>query len=379
MKGVGVTPLEDRPAPSASPARRVLVLSDAQSDRNGVGSYYSDLAAHLGGKGQSTELICPGLADRRWDGLVRFPLPGDSTQRVVFPPAARILRHARKLRPDVIISATPGPYGLLGPALARRYGARLVVGFHTSFQRVTGLYWNRLFNSVTQWYFDACDRLLFKTAKVVVANSEDMAQLARSLGASDVRVIGTPLPLAYLSEPPQLKRDGPLDVLFAGRLAAEKNVLSVVDAAAACPHMRFRIAGDGPLARTVARRADELPNLDYLGWLGRDQLCRLLDTTDLLVLPSHVEAFGTAALEGMARGRNVLVSESCGILEWPDLERGLFRMSTSEDVASALNRIESLDPALRLEKARIARKAALDLHEATLGTWLDLLHVSDGD
>lgn len=39
--------------------------------------------------------------------------------------------------------------------------------------------------------------------------------------------------------------------------------------------------------------------------VGREHLCRVLDRSDLLVLPSHVEAFGTAALEGMARGRNL--------------------------------------------------------------------------
>jgi hypothetical protein len=39
----------------------------------------------------------------------------------------------------------------------------------------------------------------------------------------------------------------------------------------------------------------------------------------------------------------------------------------------------SLDPALRQEKARIARKAALELHNATLSDWLDLLHVDSDD
>jgi glycosyltransferase involved in cell wall biosynthesis len=240
------------------------------------------------------------------------------------------------------------------------------------------MYWNRLFNALTHWYFGACDRLLFKTAEVVVANSDDMARLARRLGAGKVQLIGTPLATDYLREPPAMPRDDPFEVVFAGRLAVEKNVLSLVDAAAVCPQIRFRIAGHGPLTRVITQRAGELPNLEYLGWLSRGQLCRVLDRANLLVLPSHVEAFGTAALEGMARARNVLVSGNCGILEWPSLKRGLFRLLPDEDIVSALQRIAGLDPALRQVKARIARRAALDLHAQTLRTWLNLLH-GNGD
>jgi glycosyltransferase involved in cell wall biosynthesis len=103
----------------------------------------------------------------------------------------------------------------------------------------------------------------------------------------------------------------------------------------------------------------------------------LLDSADLLVLPSHVEAFGTVALEGMARARNVLVSAHCGILEWPRLKRGLFQVLEGEDLADALQRIADLDIAFRQEKARSARKAALELHRETVQNWLDLLHAAN--
>jgi len=378
MKGLPATSLAPRQVPLRT-EKRVVVFSDAAPERNGVGSYYSDLVSHLSELGQEIELICPGNVGSRWDGRMRVPLPGDPTQRVVLPPVPSIVRYTRHLVPDVIVAATPGPYGLVGLTLARRHGVRLLVGFHTSFERVIGLYWNRLFNALTRWYFGTCDRFLFRTAEIVIANSDDMADLARRLGATEVQVLGTPLPPGYLGEPQPLRRDGCFDVVYAGRLAIEKNVDSILEAAAVCPDIRFRIAGDGPLTPTVARRAAELTNLTYLGWLSRERLREVVDTADLFVLPSHVEAFGTAALEAMARGRNVLVSGSCGIMKWPHLERGLFRMSHGEDLSSALRRVKSLDPAMRQEKARIARRAALDLHDETLGAWLDLLHVDGGD
>ena len=51
-----------------SRTHRVMVFSDAASERNGVGTYYSDLVAHLLEHGQATELICPWLAAGPWDG-----------------------------------------------------------------------------------------------------------------------------------------------------------------------------------------------------------------------------------------------------------------------------------------------------------------------
>lgn len=361
-------------APEPAEALRVTVFSDAAPERNGVGAYYHDLVEHLGHGGHDVELICPGdTAAGHWDGRVHFPLPGDATQKIALPPVLRVREHLRAQAPHTVVVATPGPYGLLGMREARRLGARLVVGFHTSFEQLMGLYWNRVLSTLTRSYFRGLNRLLFRYGDVVLANSKHMAADARRIGAGDVVLMGTPLPPEFIHTQPAPLGERLGRVLFAGRLAAEKNIQSFVDAAEALPHMGFRIAGEGPLHRAIEADARRLPNLDYLGWLDREALMAAMDDCDLLVLPSHVEAFGTIALEAMVRGRNVLVSSRCGIVGWPELERGLYRIREGESVAGALARLEDLDPGLRAEKARVARRAARALNDETLVQWQELL------
>ena len=357
-------------------SRRVLVLSDALPERNGVGTYYRDLVDQLRGHVDRAELICPD-ADMGWRGRLTFAMPGDRTQVICAPPLRRLLAYVNDLRPDVVIAATPGPFGLSGLYLARRHGAPLICGFHTHLEGLTDLYWasgpGRLFGRMSRAFLDGANRLLFRCSEAVIANSPEMAGLARGLGAGRVELVGTPLARDFLS-PPEAPVSGNLGrVLFAGRLAPEKNVHQVIDAARSHPDHAFVIAGDGPLRDRVAAADRELPNLTWLGWQPRAAMRGIIDAADLLVLPSSVESFGTIALEAMARERLALVSPACGILAWPDLARGLFAMIPGETVTGALRRIRALGPEPCLARARLGRRAALELAHRNTRGWLDLM------
>ena len=123
--------------------------------------------------------------------------------------------------------------------------------------------------------------------------------------------------------------------------------------------------------------AAELPNLVCLGWVSRDALLAEMDRADLLVLPSVVESFGTVALEAMARERLALVTPTCGIVEWPDLEKALYQFDADEELAAAIRRIAELPAESRREKAHSARLAALELNENSLMHWFGILEVGD--
>ncbi|MGD8976551.1 MAG: glycosyltransferase, partial [Gammaproteobacteria bacterium] len=206
--------------------RRVVVLSDALPERNGVGTYYRDLVRQLERHVAHVELICP---DRRsgWRGRFSFPMPGDGTQSICTPPLRRLSRHLRNLSPDVIISATPGPFGLLGMYFSFRHNARLFCGFHTHLEGLTDLYWqsglSRLFGGFNRWYLNSAHKLMFRRSTAVIANSPGMADLARGLGARQVEMVGTPIPRRFLIEPLKPMSGQIGRVLFAGRLAPEKN------------------------------------------------------------------------------------------------------------------------------------------------------------
>ena len=154
---------------------RVAIVSDAAPERNGVGTYYRDLAEHLKAAGAKVQLISPRYRAGRWHGGLAMPMPGDPTQRFLIPPPTLIARRLKRLDPNAIVIPTPGPYAIFGSLLARRYEARLVVGFHTHFERLAALnnHW-RLFGILAQTYLNTCHRALFKASHLVLANSDEM-------------------------------------------------------------------------------------------------------------------------------------------------------------------------------------------------------------
>jgi glycosyltransferase involved in cell wall biosynthesis len=365
LKADEATPMDPRP--------RVLVVSDAAPQRNGVGTYYSDLIEHLRDSVGDIALIAagdPAHPRRHW---FETGLPGDATQRIAVPAPRAFWRSLEAWRPDTLIVATPGPYGVLAALMARRLGARLIFGLHTDYEALATLYWGRLRGWLNRALMARVNAVVFRRAAVVVSNSAHMHQLARDKGAHHAVRVHTPVPRAFLDTPVAALETPPRRILFVGRLAAEKRVESVIDAAAAHPGCTVRIAGDGPQRGTVQAAAARLDNLEYLGWLDRGALLSALDASDLLVLPSQVEAFGTVALEAMARGRVTLVSPGCGIADWPEFAPGLRVMADDETVEQALERLFSEPPAALADCAATARAQAVAMTRRCLDEWQALI------
>ena len=117
---------------------------------------------------------------------------------------------------------------------------------------------------------------------------------------------------------------GPSDklVAFVGRLTGQKGPDHFLTAAKSVrqrvPDARFVLAGDGDLARPLARRAADLGLADrvvFAGFLCAADVDRLLRAADLFVLPSVSDPFGIAALEAMARDVPTIVSAAAGVSE----------------------------------------------------------------
>ena len=353
---------------------RVAVVSDSTPERNGVGSYYSDLVEQLSDRIAQAELICPEDGHSRWHRYLAPPLPGDRTQKIWLPRPFKLWFRVSSLAPHAIVVPTPGPFGLAGLLAAKRLRVPLIVGFHTHYEALTDIYWTHAFGRFCRWYLTWCNRLLFRNSSLVLANSPEMKRQAALMGAEGTELMGTSVANEFLTRPLQTPRETVSRILFAGRLADEKNVPKVIEVARSRPHLRVSIAGDGPMKQLVVDATKEISNLSYLGWVSRNELIETMDRHDALLLPSQVESFGTVALEGMARGRLVIVSGACGISEWPELENGLFHIGSDETVVQAVDRVVALPVALRREKARIAREAACSLNEWNLSTWIQRIH-----
>lgn len=150
-----------------------------------------------------------------------------------------------------------------------------------------------------------------------VAMTNMLSQLAR-VDSADVVHIPWGIPDELLQAPPQRKpRQGPLRLLYAGRLSEEKGANALIRALATVGDVHLSIAApaneyatcEADLARTGCR-------LSYLGWLPRPDLWRAFADHDLLLVPSTtLEAFGLVAVEAQACGLPVAYRPVPGLTE----------------------------------------------------------------
>jgi glycosyltransferase involved in cell wall biosynthesis len=199
-------------------------------------------------------------------------------------------------------------------------------------------------------------------ARVVVCASHALAAAARAFGAHDVRVIPSGVDL-----PEEVGEEAtPPEVLFAGRLSAEKGVLELVDAARG---LNLVVAGDGPLRARVP---------GALGMLPHAELVRHYRRAAVVACPSRREGFGMTCAEAMAHGRPVVAAAVGGLLDLVvDGETGLL-VPPRDPVAlrGALERLLA-DPALRRRlgaagRARIRTHFSWDAAiQATLVAYAD--------
>lgn len=355
---------------------KILFVVDAIQGRNGVGTYFQDLATQLKPHVRQVELVAPNLQHAHPVQGFSIPLPGDSTQRLFQPKLRKLTHLALNMKPDVIIVPGPGLFSLAGLWLAHKLGVPVCMTHQTDYPSLVKLYWGGPHGYLAYALLAWANRFMITRSSSVVAISESMLTQLSEQGARQAHLVGTSLSNDLETKAITEPRNQINKVLFLGRLAAEKNIEHFLELAQLRPDLEFTIAGDGPLRDVVIAEQKRLQNLNFLGWQQRENIPSLLDNHDLLILPSSVEAFGTVALEAMARARLVLTSATCGINEWKVLAPGLFIIEPNESLPLALSRLEALTAEERRKIAMQGRQAALALNQTSLEQWLQILKLT---
>jgi teichuronic acid biosynthesis glycosyltransferase TuaC len=165
-------------------------------------------------------------------------------------------------------------------------------------------------------------------ARLVLANSQGIAELARRYGAGETRVVhlGTELPasrpagMARPAEPAAfpgaagstgLGRSGPTPptLVTVAHLVGRKRHADVLRALAVLaerhPNLHYAIVGDGPERvplEGLAARLGVAQRVEFCGQLPPGEAIERARRCTLFVMPSTEEAFGVAYVEAMAGG-----------------------------------------------------------------------------
>ncbi|RKD24959.1 glycosyl transferase family 1 [Ammoniphilus oxalaticus] len=111
-------------------------------------------------------------------------------------------------------------------------------------------------------------------------------------------------------------------VFFVGRIVREKGVQILLDCVPnilrACPDAKFVIGGKGPMLEELKWKAIEMGIQDkvmFTGFISDETRNQLLHWASATVFPSLYEPFGIVALEAMAAGAPVIVSDVGGMAD----------------------------------------------------------------
>ncbi|MCB9316620.1 MAG: glycosyltransferase [Lewinellaceae bacterium] len=111
-------------------------------------------------------------------------------------------------------------------------------------------------------------------------------------------------------------------LLFLSRIDPKKGLDILINALSNLEgDWQLSIAGTGPdsYASFIKKQIATLElqeNVTWLGWVDGPEKWRLLEGSDLLVLPSHNENFANVVLEALALGTPVLLSDQVGLSDY---------------------------------------------------------------
>jgi glycosyltransferase involved in cell wall biosynthesis len=165
------------------------------------------------------------------------------------------------------------------------------------------------------------------------------AEHLAALGVPEGRIVVRP---TSAPDPGEITPPGN-DVLFVGRLDAEKGVELLLDAWERRPRdsRRLVVAGDGPLAELVRTRAHRDPSITFAGRLALDEVAAAMESAAVVALPSvWLEGFPRVAVEAMARGRALLVVGHGGLASVVDAGCGWLLPPDVPAWAEALGRLD---------------------------------------
>lgn len=216
----------------------------------------------------------------------------------------------RARRPDALISGyffTDFSRAYVGPAMSKLLGPRL------------GAFCERR----TEWFI----RTLFRNYDLRVAPSDPQADRLDELGVRDVDVVVPGVDLKTFNpgaRDPKLREvfgvsDDGLLISYAGRFDIEKRIATMLDAVERVAQNRevlFVLAGEGPDRALVEERAEAgAPVLTIPYQTDKNELSRLMASSDLYLTAGPHETFGLSVLEAQACGLPVVGVDAGALTE----------------------------------------------------------------
>lgn len=191
----------------------------------------------------------------------------------------------------------------------------------------------------------AVERLGLRRASAVIATTEALRARATRLNAN-VELVPNGVDTGRFAPPPGGRLGGgPARVLYVGRFSAEKNLATLVAAAAEVARrrpLRLVLVGAGPLERPLREQARTAGlETEFRGVVPQERLPEVYREADAFVLASFTEGHPKVLIEALASGVPCVASDCEGnrSLVTDGVTGLLFDPHRSADLAGRLERV----------------------------------------
>jgi glycosyltransferase involved in cell wall biosynthesis len=271
---------------------------------------------------------------------------------------AEIRKYTAALHYDVVhVHLFPAQLWVAMARALGRWKSPLVTTEHSTENRRRNL----LFRAMDRWMYGRYD-------KVVTVSEAASTSLQRWAQASSehVAIIHNGVRLSEIAKTEicdlksQLGIRGQFLAITVGRCQPIKNQHCLIRAMSRVKDVHLAIVGDGVLLPELRALAESLQLSGRVHFLGRrKEVISLLKGADIYVQASRWEGFGIAAVEAMAVGLPLAISNVPGLRDVVAKAALTFESDDDAQLAVCIEKLKS-DPALRATLAAAGRARALD-------------------
>ena len=232
-------------------------------------------------------------------------------------------------------------------------------------------------------FWDSCNGLTRRRIETLFTRAKSVIVLGRIW--SDLIIKHLPeladrivvMPNSTKKQGHDFHADGPVRILFLGRLGPAKGIGDLLDSFEIIRHRndwQATLAGDGAVVETriVVERLGLAERVKVPGWLEDDGVAAELQSADILVLPSWIENLPMCVVEAFAHGLAVVCTPVGALPEIVEHEKTglLVPAKNARALASALERLLA-DSTLRARLGLRARAEHANRFE--IGGYVDQL------
>ena len=273
---------------------KILIISPTQSGIGGIAQHVEGLTKFLKKNGHDVDIISS-------ENTFTIPIKGLKNPSFMI---SSFLKAKFKKNQDIVHA-----HNIPAALAMKNTTGKKILSLHGIFSQQI----DELHGKVTGIISAKYEKNALEWADTITVISKEAYNYYSKLG---YKVFQVPNAIDISSLNPNEKRQFEKQIIFAGRLSAEKGIDTLIEIAEQLPEtISLLILGTGPEKQKIQNLATRKENIHFLGYCNKDETISLIRGSDILIQPSLQEAISSTILEAMACGTAVIASNVGGNIE----------------------------------------------------------------